>query len=54
MLELVSPLVSVQPPVLTYTINQPGDNVFIVRKKSYVSAQLLIVMAREDGSQHVL
>ena len=39
---------------ITFPINQPGNNVYTVGKQSYFSAQLNIVMTREDGSQHPL
>ena len=39
---------------ITFPINQPGNNAYIVGKQSYLSAQLNIVMTREDGSQHHL
>ena len=39
---------------ITFPINQPGNNVYIVGKQSYISAQLYIVMTREDGTQYPL
>ena len=35
---------------ITFPINQPGNNAYIVGKQSYISAQL----KREDGSYHPL
>ena len=35
---------------VTFPINQSGNNVHIVGKQSYISAQSSIVMTREDGS----
>ena len=58
MLEMVgSPCISSSTSFsgdITFPINQPGNNVYIVGKQSYFSAQLNIVMTREDGSQHPL
>ena len=58
MLEMVgSPCISSSTSFsgdITSPINQPGNNVYIVGKQSYFSAQLNIVMTREDGSQHPL
>ena len=58
MLEMVgSPCISSSTSFsgdITFPINQPGNNVYIVGKQSYFSAQLNIVMTREDGSQHTL
>ena len=58
MLEMVaSPCISASTTFggdITFPINQPGNNVYIVVKQSYISAQLSIVMTREDGSQHPL
>ena len=39
---------------ITFPINQPANGVYIVGKQSYISAQLNIVMTREDGSQYPL
>ena len=39
---------------ITFSINQPGNNTYIVGKQSYISAQLNIVLTREDGTQHPL
>ena len=55
MLELVaSPCISASTIFggdITFPINQPGNNVYIAGKQSYISAQLNIVMTREDCSQ---
>ena len=34
---------------LTFTIDQPGENCYIVGKQSYISLQMLIQMVRENG-----
>jgi len=58
MLEMVgSPCISSSTSFtgdVTFPINQPGNNAYIVGKQSYLSAQLTIIMTREDGSQHPL
>ena len=58
MLEMVgSPCISSSTSFsgdITFPIDQPGNNVYVVGKQSYFSAQLNIVMTREDGSQHPL
>ena len=38
---------------VTFSINQPGNNTYIVGKQSYISAQLNIVLTREDGTQFI-
>ena len=58
MLEMVgSPCISSSTSFsgdITFSINQPGNNVYIVGKQSYFSVQLNIVVTREDNSQHPL
>ena len=58
MLEMVgSPCISYSTSFsgdITFPINQPGNNVYIVGKQSYFSVQLNIIMVREDNSQHPL
>ena len=39
---------------ITFPINQPWNNTYVVGKQSYISAQLNIVLTREDGTQHPL